>query len=150
MAKSEKEGLRLVIELTPDEAEEFRRRAKTDDTAFYEGIAKSFVLGMGEVVNPDHVYDDIKLLVDMSEYGRRGDLRARQEWADELFFTREQLEKQPVKDAICSWAVYFGADIEELSKGRSVPHINQFHWSVSNARASSILGMLRSTIKTHL
>ena len=148
MAK--KEGLRLVIELDPDEAEEFRRLAKTDDAAFYEGIAKSLVLGMGEVVSPQNVYEDIGLLVEISEYGRRGDLRALQEWADELLFTREQLEKQPVKDAICSWATYFGAEIEELSGGRWAPHTDQVHWATFSARASSLLEMLRNVIKRQL
>ena len=150
MAVAKKEGLRLVIELSADEAEVFRHLAKTEDTSFYEGIVKSLVLGAGEVVNPQYVYDDIELLGKVSEYGRRGDLRAQQEWADALSFTREQLEKQPVKDAICSWAVYFGADIEELSGGRWASHTDQVHWSGFNARASTLLEILRNTIKSHL
>jgi len=95
-------------------------------------------------------FDDIELLSEMSEYGRRGDLRAHQEWADELSFTREQLEKQAVKDAVCSWAVYFGADIKELSDGREVPYTDQVHWSVFNARVSSLTKMLRDSIRRHL
>jgi len=150
MAVAKKEGLRLVIELSADEAKEFRRLAKTDDLTFYEGIAKSLVLGMGEVVNPQYVYDTIELLNELSEYGHRGDLRAQQQWADELSFTREQLENQQVKDAICSWAVYFGADIEELSQGRWIPHTDQLHWSSFNARASSLLKVLKDTIKRKL
>jgi hypothetical protein len=148
MAKSN--GLRLVIELSPSEADAFRRLAKTDDITYYEGIAKSLVLGMGEVVNPQHVYDDIGLLVELSEYGFREDLGAQQKWADELSFTRQQLEDQSVKDAIRSWVVYFGGDITDLINGRRVDHTNQVHWSGLNARVSSLLKSLRDNIKRYL
>lgn len=150
MAKATKEGLRLIIELDPDEAERFRDLAKTADTDYYEGIAKSLVLGMGEVVNPQVVYEAIELLVDLSEYGLRGDLRAQQEWADELLFTREQLEIASVKDVICAWARHFKADIQQLSSGRWVPYTDQLHWASSNAKVQSLLGLLRSSIKKQL
>jgi len=107
-------------------------------------------LGGGAGVDPQSVYDDIELLGEMSEYGLRGDLRAQQGWSDELLFTREQLEKQPVKDAICSWAVYFGADIKELSEGRQVPYSDQFHWSTFNTRTSTLMSMLRDSIGRRL
>jgi hypothetical protein len=149
MAVEKNIGLRLVIQLSPDEAAEFRRLAKTDDIAYYEGIAKSLVLGMGEVVVPQRVYEDIELLSEMAEYGRRGDLPAEQEWADDLSFTREQLENQIVKDAICAWAIYFGGDIQQLAEGRWTDRANQLQWSVFNARASSLLEALRNTIKRH-
>ena len=150
MVKATNEGLRLIIELSPEEAARFRQLAKTDDVAYYEGIAKSFVLGMGEAVEPQVVFGDIELLVQLSEYGRRGDLRAQQEWADEPLFTREQLEVQSVKDTICSWAMFFAADLRTLSEGRSAPYVDQVHWAGLSAKAQSLLKLLRDAIKKQL
>ena len=143
----EKDGLRLVIELSAQEAGEFRRLAKTDDTSYLDGIAKSLVLGAGSVVVPEDALEDIELLNNMRSYGLRGDLRVRQEWADALSFTREQLAAQPVKDAIASWAVYFGDDIKSIIENRWTPPMDQVWWFNASARTSSLLEILRDTIK---
>lgn len=148
MAK--KEGLRLVIELDPDEAEEFRRLTKTKNASFYEGIAKSLVLGAGKVVDPQLVSEDIELLATLAEYGRHGSLPAKQEWADELSFTREQLQKQKVRDAICSWAVYFGGEIDDLFAHRFTPAKDQYRWFGYSGVASILLESLKNLIKSNL
>jgi len=144
----EENGLRLVIELSPEEAKEFRKLAKTDNPSYLDGIAKSLVLGAGNVVNPQDVFEDITLLGDISEYGLRGDLAAKQEWADALSFTREQLQLPSVMDAICAWAIFFGSDLKELTQMRRTPHIHQAWWFKTNARSSTLLEILRDTIRT--
>jgi len=142
----DRDGLRLVIELNAEEATEFRRLAKTDDTSYLDGIAKSLVLGAGEVVEPKNVVEVIELLNNMRSYGLRGDLKPRQEWADEILFTINQLKDQKVKDAICSWAVYFGDDLKELVENRWTDFSNQVWWFHTNARAMSLLQVLRTSI----
>jgi hypothetical protein len=148
MAK--KEGLRLVIELDPDEAQDFRKLAKTNKADHYQGIAKSLVLGATEVVSPKSVEEDIKLLDEMMDYGLNGDQRAKQEWADALSFTREQLESKKVKDAIASWAIYFGSNIEQLSEWREVPRTDQIKWLNLGLTASQLQTSLRSIIQKRL
>ena len=142
----QKSGLHFTIELDADEAQEFRRRAKTDDPTFYDGIAKALVLGVRDVVDPKSVYDDIELLIEIAEYGRQDNLSASQDWADALSYTRQQLEKQPVKEAIASWAAYFGDNLGELANARCTPHTDQLAWSKLGAGASSLTDILRRTI----
>lgn len=141
-----KSGLQFVIELDAEEAEDFRRRAKTKDPVFYEGIAKALVLGIPEVVDPMTVHDDIELLLEAAEFGRQGNQRASQDLADALSYTRQQLEKQPVKEAIVSWAVYYGDTLSEIANARCTPHTNQHQWAKLNADASSLTATLKRMI----
>lgn len=141
-----KEGVTLVIELDAEEARVFRKIAKTGDPVLFEGIAKSLLSGATEVVSPAEVLQDIELLHELSEYALRGDLPARQDWADELSFTRAQLERQAVKDAMGSWAVYFGSNIQELYDNRHTSDLNQTSWYASHTVTVGLLQSLRNVI----
>lgn len=145
-----KEGITLVIELGAEEARVFRKIAKTDDPALFEGIAKSLLSGATEVITPEEVAQEIELLYELSEYALRGDLPAEQDWADELSYTRAQLENQAVKDAIGSWAVYFGSNIKELYDNRHTSRLNQTWWYASHTVAAGMLKSLRDTIRCKL
>lgn len=142
----EKSGLQFVIELDAEEAEDFRRRAKTKDPVFYPGIAKALVLGIPEVVAPTAVHDDIELLLEIAEYGRQDDQRASQELADALCFTRQQLEKQPVREAIVWWSVFFGDSLSEIADARSTPHTEQHQWAKLSTDASNLTTALKRMI----
>jgi hypothetical protein len=142
----QKSGLQFTIELDADEAQEFRRRAKTDNPMFYDGIAKALVLGVCDVVDPKSVCDDIDLLIEIAEYGRQGDLAASQDWADALSYTRRQLEHPLVRDMIASWATYYGDDISEIANARSTPHTDQLAWAKLGTNVSSLTDILRRMI----
>lgn len=145
-----KGGLRLIIELDEEEAKQFQKLAKTDDVDFYEGIAKSLVLSADQVVDPKQVHKDIELLAEISEYGRRGDTMPRQEWADALSFTREQLDSDPVRDAIGSFVFYFRADIEEVCRMNILPATDQVGWFGISVQVSFLLGEMSKHIKSVL
>jgi hypothetical protein len=145
-----KDGLRLVIELNEQEAADFRRLAKTKDRDYLDGIAKSLVLGAGEIVDPKSVLEDIELLNNIRSYGLRGDLAPKQEWADALSFSLERLGAQAVKDGICSWAVHFESDLKEIIEARWTSMDDQVWWFRTNARTSTLLNSLRMYILEYL
>ncbi|MDB5162712.1 MAG: hypothetical protein JWO54_205 [Candidatus Saccharibacteria bacterium] len=142
----EKNGRRLVVELTADEAQEFMQLARTDDPNFLDGIAKSLILGAGDVVDPQSVLEDLELMYNMRSYGLSNRLPVMQEWADALSFTREQLSLGPVKEIIESWARFFEKDIKEIADARWTVFTDQVWWYQTNARVTSLLEILRENI----
>lgn len=136
--------LKLVIELEGDEVDTFYRLVGTDDVELQRSIAKSLVLGAGRVVEPEDVQSLIDTLVEFYEFGIRGDLRASQEMANAVLYTRAQLNEQAVKDTITSWATSFKGSVEELVAARATPVGEQYEWVCIADRAQFVLDTLRS------
>lgn len=146
-----KKGLSFTIELSPEEAREFCRRAQTDDDTRYEGIAKALVLGAGKVVVPEEVASDVDLLVELVDYGACDHVPALQEWADELSYTRAQLESEPVRKAIKLWSTYWGAEIAQLADGLGdISLVDQFEWTRIGYQAEVWKDELRKLIARRL
>jgi len=96
------------------------------------------------------VGEDIGLLHAMKEYGVRGDLAAKQEWAEALDFTTDQLEQQEVRDNICRWAIYFEDELAHVIGSRDTPPTERDWWSEAKELVADLLVTLKRAIESSI
>ena len=146
--KNREEGLTLFIELSPEEAAILYDRARTNDPALLPGIAKSFVLRSGDVVDPEGVKESIQTVQALVD-DALGNLGAKkmphQDAADLLLYTREQLREQI--DQVRFWATYFQENIDHLYAKLNHPFEDQYAWAIISDEVEMMIELLKGSLK---
>lgn len=132
--------LKLSITLEGDEVDQFQRLAGTDDLHYQRAIAKSLVLGAGEVVVPADVADDIRVLLKVAR------LEMNQDVADRLSYTREQLTTPEVTQVVRRWAGTYRSLLNDLEQGLETPDDQQYLWVGISVVTTDMLDLIRSLI----
>lgn len=142
-------SLTLVVELQGDEVDTFLKLSGTYDDHHQRQIAKSLVLGAGEVVNPREVKRRISVLAQIYKFGTSDGERATQDMADAMLYTRAQLNEEVFRRKISLWASHFGDDVRELVTSWSIPVDRQYEWFKLSEAARNLLDELLQQLKAH-